>query len=66
MLAPLGPTLKKSLNFYIAYKKLEVNIGLYTKFQDSKFIDSKIKVGVGDFLNALYVYVHAVSTCSTC
>jgi hypothetical protein len=46
-LAPLGLTLKKSLNFYIAYKKLEVNIGLYTKFQVSRFIGSKIKVGGG-------------------
>jgi hypothetical protein len=25
-LPPLGPTLKKSLNFYIAFKKLEVNL----------------------------------------
>jgi hypothetical protein len=46
-LGPLGPTLKKSLNFYITYKKLEVNIGPYTKFQVSKFIGSKFKVGGG-------------------
>jgi hypothetical protein len=44
-LAPLGPTLKKLRNFYIAHKKLEVNISSYTIFQVSKFIRSKIKVG---------------------
>jgi hypothetical protein len=49
----LGPTLKKSYNFYISYKKLEVNIGPHTKLEVSKFIGSKIKGG-GDFMNALY------------
>jgi hypothetical protein len=46
----------------VTYKKLEVNIGSYTKFQVStKFIRSKIKV-VGDFMNALYYYFQLEKT----
>jgi hypothetical protein len=57
-LAPLGTTLKKSLNFYIAYKKLEVNIGWFREFQVSKLIGSKIEVGGLYECTVYYIATH--------